>query len=142
VSEGVTPELLALVDKLRFDLTAAQGKLSEIKRALAAMPQAPTKAKMPCPHCGLEMGSLRRLSEHLENMGEDHGFVGVAGEPRVEEPSIFYEELRKQQERRNRGEPDPPSPKIPLHTPRGVKQLDDILPPPSVSPENSKPAST
>jgi hypothetical protein len=101
MSEGVTPELLELVDKLRYDLTAAQGKLSELKRALAGMPQAPTKAKMPCPHCGLEMGSLRRLSEHLENMGPDHGFSGIGDPLRDLEPA---------------------------HGP--VKQLDDVLPPP------------
>lgn len=58
---------LDLIEKLRYDLTAAQTKLSELRRTLADVDgQQADPPRHPCPICGIQAKSALRLVEHLE----------------------------------------------------------------------------
>jgi hypothetical protein len=66
----VSADLLELADKLRYDLTAAQVKLSELKKGLAALPNVPEKT-FSCPECGGEVLPWIRSQSALE----EHRYV-------------------------------------------------------------------
>lgn len=66
-------EVETLLQRLRYDLTAAQGKISEIKNALARGDVEPRK-KVLCPQCRLELTELR-LPDHLKNVHDLRGGV-------------------------------------------------------------------
>lgn len=59
----MTPEdSLELCRKIRYDLTAAQAKLTNIIEALASLPPTP---KSVCCICGLHLRGPLSLAEHL-----------------------------------------------------------------------------
>lgn len=57
--------LVAVLKKLRYDLTAAQGKVGEALRMVAAL-DLPENAgdRVPCPKCGVKLPGPRTLAEH------------------------------------------------------------------------------
>lgn len=59
-------EAHALAERIRLDLTNAQGKLTDVLNALAAHPdaQAPRPA---CPTCGLKFRGPLTLAEHMHH---------------------------------------------------------------------------
>ncbi len=63
----LTPqEALALAQKIRMDLTNAQGKLTDVIEALAALPD--TASERPvCPTCGVRLRGPNSLAEHVYN---------------------------------------------------------------------------
>lgn len=69
-----------IVKKLRMDLSAAQGKITELKNALASFDLPRDEPAFACKHngCGLPFRSEQRLSEHLENV---HGVRQVPPAP-------------------------------------------------------------
>ena len=56
-------DMLELAAKLRYDLTAAQAKLTELKRALAAL-NPPASNPHRCDRCGISKPTERLLAEH------------------------------------------------------------------------------
>lgn len=56
-------ELLEIARKIRYDLTAAQAKLSELLRAAAELE--PPGEPHRCSHCALPFRGPRGLAEHL-----------------------------------------------------------------------------
>jgi hypothetical protein len=56
-------DVLEQLRRIRSDLTAAQAKLTDAMRLVAAL-DIPDPGRVPCPECGLEF-SERRLAEHL-----------------------------------------------------------------------------
>ena len=57
------PEVFEVLRKLRYDLTAAQAKLSEALELLAAMDLRAVE-RAACPDCGLALKGERSLAEH------------------------------------------------------------------------------
>lgn len=80
-------DLVELAAKIRMDLTAAQAKLTELKRAIAALPDDPDADPHPCPHCGLALTSLQRLQEHLWNV---HAEGPLAPAPQTTDDAIPF----------------------------------------------------
>ena len=60
------PELVQLLKKLRYDLTAMQGKVTEALRQANAL-NLPGPVEHVCPDgvCGLKFRSAARLAEHV-----------------------------------------------------------------------------
>jgi hypothetical protein len=59
-------DILEIARKIRYDLTAAQAKLSELMR-LAALLEVPDEDAGRCPECGMGAGSLPQgvtLADH------------------------------------------------------------------------------
>jgi hypothetical protein len=63
-------DLEAIAKKLRYDLTAAQGKLTDLMNGIAEL-----AAKLPsegndakCPRCGVNPPKNTTIDEHLENV--------------------------------------------------------------------------
>lgn len=56
-------ELLELARKIRYDLTACQGKLSDLMREIAAL-EIPDARAARC-HCGLSCRGPAALAEHV-----------------------------------------------------------------------------
>lgn len=56
-------DLLVLARKLRYDLTAMQGKVTELIRQLAAL-DLPVR-KFECSRCGVLFGGPLSLAEHI-----------------------------------------------------------------------------
>jgi hypothetical protein len=66
---SVEPEdLFELVDKIRYDLTAAQGKITDLKLMLGELTKKllARGAGFECPHCHVVKGTEERLFDHLE----------------------------------------------------------------------------
>ncbi len=62
------PEIYEILRKIRYDLTAAQAKLTEAFNMLAQM-NLPVRADgPPCPHCGVFTAGERALAYHLQNV--------------------------------------------------------------------------
>lgn len=57
-------ELIALVKKLRYDLTGMQGKVSELLRALAAL-DLPEPSQRECEKCHAMFPGKLSLAEHV-----------------------------------------------------------------------------
>lgn len=53
-----------LLRKIRYDLTAAQAKVTDALNCLNAM-KVPDRPKLECPHCGPYPGGARLLAEHV-----------------------------------------------------------------------------
>lgn len=79
-------DLEALARKIRYDLTAAQGKLSELMRGIGDLAsQLPEQGeKLSCPHCrpggpyfSASPSGAERLADHLANV---HGAKDTAPE--------------------------------------------------------------
>lgn len=49
---------------IRYDLTSAQGKLTELMRQIGEY-DLPVPTKLVCPECGIERSSETILAEHL-----------------------------------------------------------------------------
>lgn len=65
-------DLDQLTKELRYDLTACQAKLSELRRMLAKIDLPARREPFTCPHClALEFPTQERLDEHLEWIHED-----------------------------------------------------------------------
>ena len=56
--------LAAVLKKLRYDLTAAQGKLTEALRMVEALDLEDAGNRVRCPRCGLKVTGARALAEH------------------------------------------------------------------------------
>lgn len=71
-----------LLKALRYDLTAVQGKLTELTKALAALapslPDAENAKPYVCHLCGLGFGQADQHSDHLANV---HGYTADPGRP-------------------------------------------------------------
>lgn len=52
---------------IRYDLTAAQGKLTELLRQIAELPIDTNLPAVECRHCGVELKGALTLAEHLYN---------------------------------------------------------------------------
>mgnify|MGYP001605667790 FL=1 len=61
------PEIFEVVRKLRYDLTAAQAKVTDVLNMLASM-NLPVKAKQFCPRCGVPIQGDRGLAFHMQNV--------------------------------------------------------------------------
>lgn len=59
--------LHALAMQIRYDLTAAQGKLTELTRQIGELPIDTSVAAVRCPHCDIEVKGQITLAEHLYN---------------------------------------------------------------------------
>lgn len=57
-------DVFALLDKMRYDLTAAQGKLTDVKAMLGEL-NLPSKPRPRCSFCGLTFRGALSLAEHL-----------------------------------------------------------------------------
>ena len=57
--------LAAVLRKIRYDLTAAQGKLTEAIRMVAALDLEEAGERVPCPQCGVRLLGPKTLAEHL-----------------------------------------------------------------------------
>lgn len=57
-------EIWKVADSLQMDLRAAQGKLTELRRMIAAL-DLPDPSRVTCPHCGLEARGPNTLAEHV-----------------------------------------------------------------------------
>lgn len=53
-----------LAMEIRYDLTAAQGKLTELMRQVGEY-DLPVSTAVECPHCGIEKLGEHLLAEHL-----------------------------------------------------------------------------
>jgi hypothetical protein len=55
--------------RIRMDLTAAQAKLSDVMKIMAAldMPE-PREFRCPYPACGIPLHTQRRVDEHLHQV--------------------------------------------------------------------------
>lgn len=64
------PEVFEVLRKIRYDLTAAQGKLTEALRMLSDMNLPSNEAAKPfkCGQCGARFKKDDRLREHLYNV--------------------------------------------------------------------------
>lgn len=56
--------LVAVLKKIRYDLTSAQQKLSDAMRMVATLDIADAGEKTPCPKCGVKLAGPRTLAEH------------------------------------------------------------------------------
>ncbi len=56
-------DILELLKKMRYDLTALQGKLSDVMEQVAALPSKGEKPR--CPHCDLVFRGKLSLDEHV-----------------------------------------------------------------------------
>jgi hypothetical protein len=67
---SVNPDdLFELADKIRYDLTAAQGKITALKTMLGELThQLPERGSTTwiCPKCGVKNGTEERLQDHLK----------------------------------------------------------------------------
>ena len=61
------PEIFEVVRKLRYDLTAAQAKVTDVLNMLASM-NLPVQAKQSCPRCGVPLRGDRALEFHVQNV--------------------------------------------------------------------------
>lgn len=59
-------DILELLQRLRMDLTNAQGKLTDVQRMIAAL-NLPGEARPTCDVCGLTFRGPLSLAEHLHN---------------------------------------------------------------------------
>jgi hypothetical protein len=61
-------DLFDLIDKIRYDLTAAQGKITDLKLLLSELTQKlPAKGTgFECPQCHVVHGTEERLRDHME----------------------------------------------------------------------------
>jgi hypothetical protein len=54
-----------LLDKVRYDLTAAQAKISDLKTAVAGLPVPPEPGRYVCHVCGVDRKTQAQLNDHL-----------------------------------------------------------------------------
>lgn len=52
---------------IRYDLTAAQGKLTELMRQIGELPIDTSSPPVKCPYCKLERSGPMTLAEHIYN---------------------------------------------------------------------------
>jgi len=57
--------LAAVLKKVRYDLTAAQAKVSEAMRMVASLDLGESGDRVPCPRCGTRLLGPQTLAEHL-----------------------------------------------------------------------------
>ena len=60
-------ELFDVARKLRYDLTAAQAKVTDLLNMLAAL-NLPQLEKVTCPRCGVPIHGDRGLEFHMQNV--------------------------------------------------------------------------
>lgn len=56
-----------LAMQIRYDLTAAQSKLTELMRQIGEQPDHATNT-IVCPRCTIALAGPRALAEHLDNV--------------------------------------------------------------------------
>jgi hypothetical protein len=61
-------DLLEMAQKIRYDATAIQSKVTELKTAIASLDLPAKKDLLPCPECGIGRPNRELLAEHLENV--------------------------------------------------------------------------
>jgi uncharacterized C2H2 Zn-finger protein len=62
-------DVFTITKQLRYDLTAAQSKLTQLNQALASLNFDDNQEPLRCPHCGPMHGyTQRRLNEHIHNV--------------------------------------------------------------------------
>jgi hypothetical protein len=59
--------LAAVLNKIRYDLTACQAKLSEAMRMVATLDLGEAGERIPCPTCGAKLQGPVTLAEHIRN---------------------------------------------------------------------------
>jgi hypothetical protein len=71
-------DLFELIDKIRYDLTAAQGKITDLKLMLGDLSQQlPERGpRLECPRCGVSKPNEEQLADHLALV---HQLVHPAG---------------------------------------------------------------
>jgi hypothetical protein len=62
----VSEDVLELLRKIRYDLTAAQGKLTDAIAAIAAL-NLPDASSVTCPTCGVHARGPNALAEHVHH---------------------------------------------------------------------------
>jgi transposase len=68
VTNPQEPEVFEVVRKLRYDLTAAQAKVTDLLNQLAALNLEPAQ-RQSCPKCGIPLkGGERTLAMHIQNV--------------------------------------------------------------------------
>jgi hypothetical protein len=67
MSVSQEPEVFEVLRKIRYDLTAAQAKVTEALNLLGAM-SLPASAKIECQRCGVWLGGELALATHLQNV--------------------------------------------------------------------------
>jgi hypothetical protein len=68
MTQHTKESLLELVQKIRYDTTAIQAKVTELQRAIAALNLPSADTPLTCPKCGIEKRGQLALDEHLENV--------------------------------------------------------------------------
>ena len=66
-------DLENLVNGLRYDATALQGKISELKRMIAQLDLPSERPSYPCSECGVAKNTETALEDHLANVHETAG---------------------------------------------------------------------
>lgn len=61
-------EILEIAKTIRYDLTALQGKLSELMRMAAELPEPDEASRPRCPSCGIKFKGVRALAVHTYQM--------------------------------------------------------------------------
>jgi hypothetical protein len=80
--------LAAVLKKARYDLTSAQGKLSEALRMIASLDLEEAGDRVPCPDCGAKLPGALTLAEHVYvSHGGPEPAHWVALEAKIEEPA-------------------------------------------------------
>ncbi len=68
------PEVFEVLRKIRYDLTAAQTKVTDALSLLAAMNLPSRPSGEVCPQCGSEIkGGERALALHIQNVHDGPG---------------------------------------------------------------------
>jgi hypothetical protein len=62
------PEIFEVLRRLRYDLTAAQAKVTDALNILSSMNLPALKARLECPECGAGLPGERALAFHLQNV--------------------------------------------------------------------------
>lgn len=57
--------LLAVLKKLRYDLTSCQAKLTDAMKMVAALDIAEAGDRVACPRCGVKCAGPNTMAEHM-----------------------------------------------------------------------------
>lgn len=62
------PDVFEVMRKLRYDLTAAQAKVTDVLNMLASYNLPVTDPRPECPQCGARVNGERALAFHMQNV--------------------------------------------------------------------------
>lgn len=67
-----TSDLYTLIDKIRYDCSAIQAKVTDLKKMLGGLNLPTEGTSFSCPRCGLEITTEEKHRDHMVNVhGEE-----------------------------------------------------------------------